>query len=481
MKTISCLALAALIASSSCGAAPLNPSLIPADARWVVYADLNALRSSALGKELIAMAEKAQFQKAVIGLDFQKTLATVGTLTAYGSNFSPDPKALDGTLVLQGTPDLRKIAESVLLQATIASPESVSESKELPFPSYTVHPKQKADAPAQSVIIAFPPEPIVLVSKSSAQLLKARDAFRGNVPSVAKVGDAPLKPLMHMSEHAYLFAASIVPLDAAFPENQPQARILKITNSGSLSLGEEGPNTFAHATLIATSDDMAEKLMKILQGMTAALSLTETNDKQLAEFLNSATVTRDERRVSLRLSYASDRLAQMLRAIEPKPQAAHEEENEDEADNRRAQQLLNGDPVAQWQAKAAGEADKEKAGAITWRTIENVTLKNGARVSLGRDSNGGNAVRYDRVEITASAGGPPMIFRADSMRPGPRGNIRFFVFPGVDGTYTLRVGYVNDAQGKARYAISVRQPKSSEAAAEPPASPSTPLPPADKS
>ena len=49
--------------------------------------------------------------------------------------------------------------------------------------------------------------------------------------------------------------------------------------------GLGGENTFAHTEMIASSDQMAEKLLKILQGMTAMMSLAETNDKQLADFL----------------------------------------------------------------------------------------------------------------------------------------------------------------------------------------------------
>src|SRR5262245_52487129 len=98
-----------------------NPAIVAADARWVVYADLTALRNTTLGKELVSAIEKAQKQATdgMIGVDVAKLLGTVGSLTAYGSNLSPDPKAVDGALIVQGTPELRKIAESILLQVTL--------------------------------------------------------------------------------------------------------------------------------------------------------------------------------------------------------------------------------------------------------------------------------------------------------------------------------------------------------------------------
>jgi hypothetical protein len=100
--------------------AAFDPATVGADSQWVVYADLNALRASVIGKQLVDFAEKAQADatKGVVGIDFQKLAATVGSMTAYGSNFSKDPKDLDGALIIQGTADLRKIAEAALVQAT---------------------------------------------------------------------------------------------------------------------------------------------------------------------------------------------------------------------------------------------------------------------------------------------------------------------------------------------------------------------------
>ncbi len=443
--------------------AAIDPSIIPADARWVVYADLTGLRSSAVGKELVAVAEKAQAQQNnAIGIDVQKVFATVSSATAYGTNFSADPNAVDGTLVLQGTADLRKIAESLLLQATIANPKEFSEITDLPFPAYAAHPKKRGEISQGEVIVAFPPEPIVLVSKSRPQLLKARDIFRDHKGSVAKTSDAPLTKLLATADGAYVFATSVVPSDTVFPEDQPQARILKMTRSGAIALGEAGGKTVANAQLVATSDVMADKLMKILQGMTAMMSLAETNDRQLAEFLNSASVSRDDDVVKLHLAYSSDRLAELVRNLVQEHKPQHRPSPEEAAVAHNAE-LFNGDAVAQWQATAASDG---ATAAIAWHTIENVTLKNGAILSLGRQSRGGNPIKFDRVEITPSAGGFALTFPAQSMsRGGPRNSFLLFPFPGADGTYTLKVGYVNDSAGKAVYSVSVRQPKVQTAAA----------------
>jgi hypothetical protein len=432
----------------------VDPTIIPADSLWVIYADFNALRASTLGKQLVTLVEQSKFDtgQGDIGLDMQKVLATVGTVTAYGANFSQDPKAIDGALVAQGSADLRKIIESVLIQANLAHPENVVEVKDLPFTAYAIRPHDPKSTNPMELIIAFPPEPIVIASKSRAQLLRARDTYRHTAASVATTADAPLKDLLSRSTDSYLYSASVVPSDTLFRGDQPQARILRMTKSGAIAVGENGPNTFAHAELIAASDDMADKLMKILQGMTAMMSLAETNDKQLADFLSSSRVTRDNNTVTLQLAYSSDRLVQMIKTLADQSPSLTPEQRR----VIQTPQLINGRALAQWQAATAANGTKESP--IAWRTIENVSLNNGALISLGRFANGGRNARFDRIEFVPVGGNSaPLVFRTEFMsRGGPRGNLLQFQFPGIDGTYTIKVAYLNDPDGKALYAVSVR-------------------------
>jgi hypothetical protein len=427
-----------------------DPAIVSADARWVVHADLNALRSNQLGQEFIALIEKAQAQNTggTIGINIPKLLATVGTLTAYGTNLTPDPAAIDGTLIAQGTPDLRKIAESILLQGTLAEPKVFSEVTDLPFPAYAIaDPKAPADQQTK-LVVAFPPEPIVLVSKSKAHLLKARDVFRGAAPSLAKSAASPLNKFAAQAPGAYLFAASIVPTEPLFPEKAPQARILQLVNAGSIALGEHDAKTFAHAELFASSDRNAEKLSKILEGMTSLLSLAESNDRELGEFLNATKVTRENDTVTLHLECATTRLVQMTQNLRT------------QSDARPAQRggpISIGKVVAEW-TSAESEPVSGDADDLASRTIENVELHNGMLVTLGRMLNGGKSARFERVEIAPAAGGAPLIFRREFMHM-LRGTLMQFPFPGSDGTYTLKVVYADDPDHKAKFAVSVIDPR----------------------
>lgn len=448
-----CFSAAGLNAAVSSHAA-LNPAHVSADARWIVHLDFDALRAGTVGQELVTAIEKAQAGGLgdMIKIDVAKTLKTIGTVTAYGTNLSSDPKTIDGALIVQGTGELRKIAESLLLQGTIAEPKVFSEVTDLPFPAYAISdPKAKSEDQAH-LMIAFPPEPVMIVCKSKAQLLRARDVIRGAAPSLAKTPGSPLARFTARTEGAYLFAASVVPAENVFPQNAPQTRMLQLANAGAVSLGERGENTFLHAELLASSGQNAEKLTKILQGMTAALALAETMDKQLAEFINATTVARSGDAVTLDLAYSSARLATMAKSLQQtaeKPAAS------------KSAPIVSGRTVAEWNSVASAEPDTASANASASRTIENVELKNGATITLGWRLNGGRGARYQRVEITPAQGGAPLVFQSEMIRArSDRGAfIAPIQFPGADGTYTLNVTYSNDPSGKAVYAVSVRDPR----------------------
>lgn len=455
--------------------AAVDASVVSADARWLVYADLNALRQSAVGKELLTLGEKAKLdtEAGQVGIDWQKLLATIGSATAYGTNLSPDPSQIDGTLIVRGGPDLKKIAESLLIQANLANPKEVAELTDLPFPAYVIKENRrpakpaakdaqdgaetKAPAPKRGrpsepleVIIAFPKEPVVIVSKSKAQIIKAGEVVRGASPSLAKTASSPLAKFLKSSDDAYLFTASTVPTDGLVPEEGPQARILKMANSGAIAIGGRGDNIFAHSDLVASSDQMAEKLMKILQGITAMLSLAETNDKALADFLNSAKVDREGKTVTLDLSYSEARMATMIKNLQQK-----------NGPSNSTPPMLNGRSLAEWQAEAGPTPVEGTPAPIVSRTLPGITLKSGTTLTLARATNGGRNIRYNRVEITPADGaGAAMTFTTEFMRTaGPRGNWQQFQFPGADGSYTLKVFYVNDPEGKATFAVSAKDPR----------------------
>jgi hypothetical protein len=453
MKTFLALPLfllALLISLLSEGRAAVDRATIAADARWVAYLDLDTLRTTTLGKELVETFETQAFRgpNGTVQLDPRKVFETIGSITAYGSNLSTDPAAIDGTLIARGTPELRKIAEALLLQATLTTPQNCVEVKDLPFPAYAVI-DIRVNGTKQELFFAFPPQPVVIASKSKAQILKAVDVLRGAAPSLANTATSPIAGQFGQAGNAYLFAASIIPPGNVVSGNGPEARILQLTSAVSLAVGETAADLFAHVELKASSTDAADKLEKILQGLVAMVGLTETNDRQLADFINAATLARNNDAVSMHLVYPSARLVQMIQNAQ-RP-----------AGNSRPVQnfqppLTVGTALAQW---ASENNPNSPIPVLMTRTIDNVTLTNGMVITLGSFANGRPNTGFVRLEIS-QGGAAPLVFRREFMKNSTvRGaTLQQVQFPGADGVYTLSVAYMDDQSGKAKYAASVKDP-----------------------
>jgi len=483
-----------LAAFSLCPAhAAFDPATVPADAKWILHLDFNALRESPVGKELITMIEKKAVipSGANIQLDVKKLIATLGSATAYGTTFSKDPKEIDGTLILQGTDDLRKIVEGVAAQLSVSNPECLVEVKDLPFSAYSIK---------GEVTIAFPKEPIILVSRSKPQLLKALDLYRGKGPAAAH-GPSSLKNLIPKTKTLLVLAASEVPnTDGLFPENAPQARILKMASSASVAIGNDDKLTTASIQLVATDEEMSDKLLKIVQGLTAMLSLAQSDDKQITDFLRSVRAERVGKVIVLNLSFPSDGLVTMIHNIE---------QGEEDHGSRHNHQPsfkapIPGKTIDTWIADKDTASDGIAPENLFTRTIENVSLKNGTTIILTGQRDAGENARYDYVDVTPSAGGATLHFEAENMKlshyhvekspfasggklirleNAPIGNARF-EFPGVDGTYTLKVRYVDEHDGKATFTVSTQdsEPTDSDETTPPavPPAPAAPVAPAAK-
>lgn len=480
MNTFSRLALLPLpLLLTGVARAEFNSAYVSSDAQWVVSVDFNELRNSALGKELISFARSQAIVQNTPGaeqipiipihgslsLNFDKVVETLGSAVSYGTNFSKNLTQMDGALVLQGTPDLRKILEAMALQATLTMPEQVKEVTDLPFPAYSI---------GGELFVGFPSEPVIVASKSKARLVKARDVVRGAAPSLASASSTShLSGLVANPGNTIFLAASVAPADGFFPANQPQTRMLQLVSSGMMSLSEDASRTVSRLRLEGSSDENADKLVKIVQGMVAMGSLAETTDVDLKAFLQSSTVEKTGRTVSMNLAYSSERIVEMVQNIEKQGKSAVA------ASAPPPPPPSFGKMVGEW------PLDKAPAGAIAGpdllaeHTIDNVSLAYGATITLSfrRDKTGLAVV--DNVEIFPASGtGAPLRFEAENMRlrgykvqnaayasrgkmiaaVGSTGTAQF-EFPGEDGSYRMVVHYMEQTAGRTALTVSIKNPE----------------------
>ncbi len=475
MKRRTLLTLAALTAGSwltPAAHAELNPALVPADAKWVVYADLAALRESTLGQQIIdrlpiaeSMAEASPLQP-----NIGKILDAVGSITGFGNlQLSTDNADMTGALIIEGTTDLRKIAEGLVAHATVSAPDQFVEVEGLPIETYRME---------NEIFIGFPSEPIVLVSRSQDMLLQSLDLYRGKGASLA-AGRHALTSLLPAQGKYYLYAASQVPSEAiGGGENTPQARVLQMTQAASVVLGEQGENLIASATLESKDNALAEKLVRILNGLTAMLSLAESSDADLMAFIQSVSIRRDDRRVAVQMAYPTERLAAMLQEqmhnMEEHAQQAEAARSEAPVDDTRAHiGNVDGEAIADWHADADLGSDAISAENFALFTSEPVALSAGSIVVLSSIAHNGEHARVDYIDLIPATGGESTRYEAEFMRlanyrieesehasggelisshGGPaKAQLRFH---GPAGSYRLRVRYVDETDGVSAFALS---------------------------
>ncbi len=453
--------------------AEFNPAQIPADSKWVVYADFNALRETDMGQQLISMVPVMDSlpEGTPIQPNIGKILNAIGSVTGFGSlALTPDNADVTGALVIEGTPELRKIAEGLIAHATVSNPETVVELTNLPIEAYQLH---------GEIVIGFPEEPIMLVGRSPDKLVEALNLFRGRGASLAS-GKHPLSSLLPGRDVPYyIYAASVVPSEAlGAGDNTPQARVLQMTQSASVTLGEDDQNLVARATLESKDKALAEKLVKILNGLTAMLSLAESSDQDLTAFINSVRIGRQDQRVSLQMAYPTERLAAMLKEQVGNMQHEAQESAATSDEPAAAPELeVTGEVLARWTADAMLGSDTPSPDNISRFTTEPVELKVGSILVVTGARHDGEHARVDYLELIPVDGGETVRYEAEFMRLGNysiegfrgasggelirvnqgRGEAQLR-FHGPAGAYRVRVAYVDETDGQAPFALSIIQP-----------------------
>jgi hypothetical protein len=156
---------------------------------------------------------------------------------------------------------------------------------------------------------------VILGGSSQAEITLLRDVLLGSKPSLAQTPDAPLAQSMREAGDAYLYFGTTSLPSEKTAGNGPQSRILRLSQSASLALGESGPQTFARAHLQTESEATAAKLLKVVEGLAAMLSLAESKDADINAFLNSVKVHKSNQTVTTEISYPSARILNMFQTL----------------------------------------------------------------------------------------------------------------------------------------------------------------------
>jgi hypothetical protein len=292
--------------STSLTAAPLQRSLVAADAKWVLHLDMASLQKSQLGASLlkIAMDEVGEDLKEVMKIDVPAIVGQTGSITAYGPDFKPGPDGR-GVLIWQGSKEVEQLVTGLLVQQAEAGKSGQGGIKALREGADPVY------AVSSNVFVAVRPGRGILVSPKLEEIDDASRVMDGKAPSLvekAVFSEYPVLP------GGFFFLA----LAEAFAQNAglpAQAEVLKLAQGGRVALGEEADKLQLSLNLKAQTAEGATQIQQVLQGLVALASFAHAEEPemiQMKEWIRGTLVAVKEKMVSLDLNVTVDAVLKQL-------------------------------------------------------------------------------------------------------------------------------------------------------------------------
>jgi hypothetical protein len=278
------IALAAVLGLTVVGRAePIELKQVPADAKWLIHVDVDAMRESivvqkAYGK-CMEMHKDAQkhFDKVqqTLGLDLKKDLHGI---TVYGKDLDKH----HGVLIVHAD-----VNQKLLLEKAEKAPDH----KVAKYGSYEIHSwthkHGKESHPAFGTF--FKPNVLVLAGCDKA-IEGALDVLDGKSPGITDE-KSPLGG--HLAPGAIL----IVRASAVGP--QVKCPILKDADAFRVTLGENKGESFYRARLTMKTTEAAEQVKAVVEGFKAMVGLTHGSDAEAMKLVNAVKVTAQEKAVRI--------------------------------------------------------------------------------------------------------------------------------------------------------------------------------------
>ena len=310
MKRFARILPAILLLAGPAFAGPLQRQEVAADAKWLLHLDIDQLRSTPEGDYLVKeIADRVVDEpKAVLKreVDFDLDFTKASSITAYGDYSS------NSVLLLKTDLDVERLVDAALIQM----------AKAKNIPSWPVDKSVRDGAltytfPDQ-VSLWIRPDKIVLFSKSASATEKANEVLAGrvaNLTSSSTFSDFP------EAQKTFFFFGAAQGFNG-YPDlntktgmagtNNPKAKILKLTESGRIVMGQDADQVFVNFALKAKTPEVVTQMQQVIQGMIALASLTASDNDDVQLLTDSAKVSAAGNIVSLNLNFPADKALLIL-------------------------------------------------------------------------------------------------------------------------------------------------------------------------
>lgn len=257
-----------LIGSTAiCTAAPLNKTWLPADTRWVLHLDLDALRNSKLGV-LIQTELESKYNQKIKALEEwlgSNLLTDIHNFTLYG----PDSQEQNTVVLAAG-----QFQSSKLIALLMFNPQY----QETTYGPYTLY-EWMAEQHGKKQIGTFARQNLIVISQNQQSLQQALDVLDGKLPPLSEApwligsGQVPAEPIL-------MAAADGVP---KFTNAHPQAALLANAQMLFFFLWEKDSTIQTNLFLRMPDPQTALHVQQAVLGMKAILTLSQNTPSSLQE------------------------------------------------------------------------------------------------------------------------------------------------------------------------------------------------------
>jgi len=294
-----------LILVATLRAEPLDRHQVPADAKWIIHVDGDAGRDAKVGQVMLevlraipqsqAALDKAQ---ACFGMD---VTSEVSSVTAYGKDFVPD----GGVLIVRGKLNRSKML-ALLQGAPAFKTVNINQHEVM---NWTEADPQNPNKPGRVSAATFVDEHTILVAHDLALMRAALDVVDGNAKSLQGADS----PLAELPPEGTVLEAGATGL-AGVPEMPGQSPVVRQCDSGMVFMGEHAGQAFLHGRVTTSSQEVADKLHALLNGLSAAAQFNALKDPDQSKLLRPLKISTEGQTVHIDWQFSSEEVASIIAA-----------------------------------------------------------------------------------------------------------------------------------------------------------------------
>lgn len=302
------MSLGAIAAPQYSKAGPVVEEAIPQDIDWFVHVDMEKLHETRTGQ-----AFHAEFRDLIpagtgqdLPIDPLLVLDGLQGITVYGTmpDFNAEAFVPDAVVLLEGTGDLIQIFRGLVSGMQIEQPEAIVPVEGDSNGILSIMNGQ--------IYGSFVDENRIVLSKALPGLQQFFDVYQGGGD---RINLEERFAVYHRDDMKGIFFGAFVEGLSQFDELPVQARILKLTQAVSLQLGEEGDDLNLLVSLMTDQAQTATQVSEVLKGLIAVFTLTQNGNPDVLSLVETASVSLDDRTVTLTVSYPVDSAVEWAKVL----------------------------------------------------------------------------------------------------------------------------------------------------------------------